>query len=185
MPTTNGTDGEMVRLRARRRQRLALVLVAGFLTGSIAATASERPKTAAVFDFELIDTSFEGKARGVNPSEQKRLRLISDLLRRKLEDSGAYVLVETAPAAATVEAAGHLHGCNGCEADIARSLGADLAFTGTVQKVSNLILFVSMYVRDAATEKRIFAFRVGIRGNTDTSWSKGVSYIIRNRLLPR
>ena len=162
-----------------------LTLLVCLLTGSVAVIADERPRSVAVFDFELIDTSYGGNAIGVDPNEQKRLRLISDLLRRKLENSGAFVLVETAPAAAAVDAAGHLHGCNGCEAGIARSLGAELAFTGTVRKVSNLILFVSMYVRDAATEKRIFTFGVGIRGNTDTSWSRGVSYIIRNHLLPR
>ncbi len=185
MTTTDGTDGKMARLQARRRQRLAVTLLAGLLAGSVAATAGERPKTVAVFDFELIDTSLEGEVRGVNPAEQKRLRLISDLLRRKLADSGDYVLVDTAPAAAAVEAAGHLYGCNGWEADIARSLGADLAFTGTVQKVSNLILNINLYVRDAATEKRIMAFSVDIRGNTDTSWSRGISYIVKNRLLPR
>ncbi len=175
----------MARLQAGRRRLFLLALLAGLLAGSVAVTAGERPKTAAVFDFELIDTSLEGEVRGVNPAEQKRLRLISHLLRRKLADSGAYVLVDTAPVAAAVEAAGHLHGCNGCEADIARSLGADLAFTGTVQKVSNLILNINIYVRDAATEKRIMTFSVDIRGNTDTSWSRGISYIVRNRLLQR
>ena len=88
-------------------------------------------------------------------------------------------------AAAAIKAAGHLYGCNGCEAEIARSLGADFAFTGTVKKVSNLILVINLYVRDAATEKVILAFSVDVRGNTDKSWSRGVSYIVRNRLLPR
>ncbi|MFQ5764001.1 MAG: DUF3280 domain-containing protein, partial [Rhodospirillales bacterium] len=142
-------------------------------------------KKAAVFDFELIDTSLEGEIRGTNPAEQKRLRLISDLLRRQLAASGAYVVIDTAPAAAAIGAAGYLYGCNGCEADIARSLGAELAFTGTVQKVSNLILNINLYVRDVTSRKRIKAMSVDIRGNTDTSWSHGVSYIVRNRLLPR
>jgi len=54
-----------------------------------------------------------------------------------------------------------------------------------VKKVSNLILVINLYVRDAATEKVIMAFSVDVRGNTDKSWSRGVSYIVRNRLLPR
>ncbi len=69
--------------------------------------AAEGPKKAAVFDFELIDTSLEGEVRGTNPAEQKRLRLISNLLRRELAESGAYVVIDTAPAAATIKAAGY------------------------------------------------------------------------------
>ena len=175
----------MVRLHARHRSRLGVALVAGCLAGAAFVAAAEPAKKAAVFDFELIDTSLEGEIRGTNPAEQSRLRLISDLLRRQLAASGAYVVIDTAPAAAAIRAAGYLYGCNGCEADIARSLGAELAFTGTVQKVSNLILNINLYVRDVASQKRIKTMSVDIRGNTDTSWSRGVSYLVRNRLLPR
>ena len=175
----------MARLHARHRSRLAVALVVGSLAGAAFVAAAEPAKKAAVFDFELIDTSFEGESRGTDPAEQKRLRLISDLLRRRLAASGAYVIIDTAPAASTIRAAGYLYGCNGCEADIARSLGAELAFTGTVQKVSNLILIINLYVRDVASQKRIKVMSVHIRGNTDISWSRGVSYIVRNRLLPR
>ena len=174
----------MARSHPRRRLRLALILML-LLAGAVVATAADFPRKAAVFDFELIDTSFGGNPGSGSPAEQKRLRLISDLLRRKLAESGAYVLVDTAPVMKAVKAAVYLHGCNGCEADIARSLGAELAFTGTVQKVSNLILIINLDVRDVATEKRIMAYSVHIRGNTDTTWSRGVSYIVRNRLLPR
>lgn len=147
--------------------------------------AAEPAKKAAVFDFELIDTSFEGETRGTNPAEQKRLRLISELLRRQLAASGTYVVIDTAPAAAAIGAAGYLYGCDGCEAGIARSLGAELAFTGTVYKVSNLVLIINLYVTSVASRERFKVMSVHIRGNTDASWSRGVSYIVRNRLLPR
>jgi hypothetical protein len=175
----------MARLHARHRSRLGAALVAGLFAIAVPVAAAEPAKKAAVFDFELIDTSFGGESRGTNPAERKRLRLISDLLRRRLAASGAYVVIDTAPAESAIRAAGYLYGCNGCEAAIARSLGAELAFTGTVHKVSNLILKINLYVRDVASQRRIQAMSVDIRGNTDTSWSRGVSYIVRNRLLAR
>ncbi len=185
MLATDGTDGKMARLETGRRRLFVLALLAGLLAGSVAVTADHRPASLAVFDFELFDVSPEGDTGGVKPAEQKRLRLISDHLRRMLADSGLFVVVDTAPASAAIKTAGHLYGCNGCEAGIARSLGADIAITGTVKKVSNLILVINLYVRDAATAKIIEAFSVDVRGNTDKSWSRGVSYIVRNRLLPR
>jgi RNase P/RNase MRP subunit p29 len=145
-------------------------------------TVAQVPKKAAVFDFELIDTSLEGEIRGKNTAEIERLRLASDRLRRELVGTGNYVLVDRTPAAGAVRAAGFLHGCNGCEVDIARALGAEIAVTGTVQKVSNLILNINVFMADVATRKRIHAVSVDIRGNTDESWTRGVSYLVRNRL---
>jgi len=138
---------------------------------------------AAVFDFELIDTSLEGEIDGERADQQRRLALISDQLRRLLTESGRYVVVDQRPAASRIAEAGHLYGCNGCAADIARELGADLAVTGTVQKVSNLILNINIYVSDAATGEPIRSMSADIRGNTGKSWSRGVSYLVRNRLL--
>ena len=55
--------------------------------------------------------------------------------------------------------------------------------TGTVQKVSNLILNINVYIREARRPNRVTAYSVDIRGNTDESWSRGLSYLVRNRLL--
>ena len=144
--------------------------------------AAEAPRIA-VFGFELIDTSLEGEISGPRADEQERLIAISDQLRRELTESGRYTLVDIAPMHDRIEKAGMLHGCNGCEADIARALGAEISMAGTVQKVSNLILNINLYMRDTATGKLLRTLSVDIRGNTDASWSRGVSYIVRNRLL--
>jgi hypothetical protein len=141
------------------------------------------PIPVAVFDFELIDTSLEGEMSGERSDEQQRLLLISDQLRRQLEDSGRYEVMTLDPVSEQIDDAGFLHSCNGCEAKIAASLGAEQAMIGTVQKVSNLILNINLYVRDVASGKPLRAYSVDIRGNTDKSWSRGVSYMVRNRLL--
>ena len=68
-----------------------------------------------------------------------------------------------------------ISGCNGCERDYARSIGANWAAWGIVQKVSNLILNINVYMEDAASGKLEFVKSVDIRGNTDeflAAWAR-------------
>ena len=171
----------LTKFRSDRRCVFALVLLLS-LNGWQPVLGRDVPRVA-VFDFELIDTSLEGETSGKRPDEQQRLRLISELLRQKLSESGRYVVLDQEAVADQVADAGYLHGCNGCEASIALGMGADLAIIGTVQKVSNLILNINIYVSDAASGERLRAMSADIRGNTDKSWSRGLSYLVRNRLL--
>jgi hypothetical protein len=68
-------------------------------------------------------------------------------------------------------------------AGLRRTGGAELAITGTVQKVSNLILNMNIYVRDASTGATIAAMSADMRGNTDETWSRTLDWLVRNRLL--
>jgi hypothetical protein len=63
--------------------------------------------------------------------------------------------------------------CNGCQRKFAQMVGANWAAWGTVQKVSNLILNINVYIEDAESGKMKFARSVDIRGNTDESWRRG------------
>jgi hypothetical protein len=79
--------------------------------------------------------------------------------------------------------ASNLQACGGCDARLARRRGAQLAITGTVQKVSNLIFNLSIYVRDASSGVTIAAMSADMRGNTDESWTRTLNWLVRNRLL--
>jgi Protein of unknown function (DUF2380) len=149
----------------------------------VARPASAAPMKVAVFDLELIDSSLQGEMEGPQPDDLARLELASDELRRGLAQSGRYEVVDVAPAADEIEAAGYLRACNGCELEIAKALGAELALIGWVQKVSNLILNINVQMRDVTTEELIFGASVDIRGNTDEAWLHGVRYLLKNRLL--
>jgi Protein of unknown function (DUF2380) len=76
----------------------------------------------------------------------------------------------------------NLQACGGCDRRLAKDIGAALALTGTVQKVSNLILNINMVVRDVATGKVVAAGSADIRSNSDASWFKGVDWLLRNRI---
>lgn len=152
---------------------LALVLLSG---------AAHAATKVAVFEFELLDTSEEADIRGPKPAEAARLTLITDEMRRKLSAAG-YDVLDLAPEKALIEEATPFRNCNSCELPIARKLGADIEVIGLVQKVSNLILNINFQVRDVATGKVLRAGSADIRSNTDDSWMRGVSYLVRNRLL--
>ena len=137
---------------------------------------------AAVFDFELIDTSLDATT-GIKTAETERVARASAQLRARLAASGQYELVDMTPKLAAAKAA-NLQSCGGCDGVMARELGAKISFTATVQKVSNLILNLNVFVRDAETGQPITALSVDIRGNTDESWTRGVEYLIKNQLLP-
>ena len=130
----------------------------------------------------MIDTSLEGAIRGVRPDEQERLARLSDQLRQRLRDSGRLSLVDITPIASEAQAS-NLQACGGCDIQLARRIGAELAITGTVQKVSNLILNMNLYVREASSGVTIAAMTADMRGNTDESWSRTLDWLVRNRLL--
>jgi len=139
-------------------------------------------QSVAVFDFELIDTSLEGAIRGARADERERLARLSDQLRQLLRESGRFSFVDIAPIASEAQAS-NLQACGGCDIRLARRIGAELAITGTVQKVSNLILNMNIYVRDASSGATIAAMSADMRGNTDESWSRTLNWLVRNRLL--
>ena len=52
-----------------------------------------------------------------------------------------------------------------------------------MQKVSNLILNVNLVVEEASTGRTLRAESVDIRGNTDESWSRGLRYLLNERMF--
>jgi hypothetical protein len=148
----------------------------------ISGPAHADPSKVAVFDFELVDTSLQGEVYGPGSDEHDRLMRAGDQLRKELEASGKFSLVDIAP----VNAAAHgsnLQACGGCEVRLAQQLGADFVITGLVQKVSNLILNMNIYVRDVHTGQIVTTMSADMRGNTDESWTRAMSYLLRNHLL--
>jgi len=155
----------------------ALVLLLAPVT-----VASAGPK-AAIFPFELIDASLEGELGGPRADEAQRLALVTHELRLLAARDGGYDLIDLSGVTAEIEKAAPLHRCGGCEVEIARRAGAEIAITGAVRKVSNLILGITIQVRDVASGRLIRVLQAGIRGNTDESWLRGIRWLVANRLL--
>jgi hypothetical protein len=148
-----------------------------------AARAAEPPLSVAVFDMEFDDTSLQGEMQGAQVDEQRRLANASAELRDLLVQSGCCRLVDLGILAQQAHGM-DVRNCQGCDVDLAKKAGAEIAVTGWVQKVSNLILNINVVARRVQTGQVISAGSVDLRGNTDESWSRGVAYLLRNRLHP-
>jgi len=155
------------------RLLLTAALVAGFITPAAAQTLPE----IAVFDFALNNTS----PAAPTAEELARLQRLDQQLKEGLRSH--YTIVDVAPVRDRLSRVDSIRGCNGCELDLGRQLGAQQVAYGWVQKVSNLILNVNLVVEDAATGKTLHAESVDIRGNTDESWSRGLRYLLNERMF--
>lgn len=101
-------------------------------------------------------------------------------------NSGAYRITPLTCAVRRKIADGQPIGhCGGCEAAYGKELHADRVAWMTVQKVSNLILNMNLYVADPQTDKFTFIKSVDIRDNTDESWSRSLNYLLKNYFLPK
>lgn len=131
-----------------------------------------------VFELELIDGSLEGR----HPDHDARIEQTTETLRELFARDGRFRLMDPAPAAEAIDRLGPLHGCNGCEVDMARKLGARYAVLSRVQKVSSLILGMEITVVDARTGDTVQLEKVSIRGDTDESWIRGARYMFKHNL---
>ena len=160
--------------------RLAAAAIAALLPGM--APAGD-PVPVAVFDMGFENFSQEVDYGASNAAEAARIVMLSAHLRDLLAASGRYRVIDGGPAAADPRANGDVFSCNGCEAPLARELGASRSVTGRVQKMSVLVQTVILRERDAATGAVVSLYQTDIRGNTDEAWRRGLDWLVRNRLL--
>ena len=155
------------------------VLLAAACLASSAPAALAADPSIAVFDLELLDTS----GAATTPEEAERVRQVTRQLREGLGQPGRYSVVSTDPVQQRVARGPSLRTCGTCSLDAARALGADYAAHAWVQKVSNLILSVTLVVEDVATGKTVYGNSVDIRSNTDDSWRRGVRYMLEEQMF--
>jgi len=153
-----------------------LIFLAVACTANAQAAALPR---VAVFDFEMINTS----PQPATPAEEARLKRLGETLRKRLAESGLVQVVDIGPVEQAAQAS-NLQACGGCDADLAKKVGAQLSITGTVQKVSDLILNENIYLRDAESGKMLAVMSADMRGDTDETWSRTLTWLIRYRLFP-
>ncbi len=180
---------DALRAMAATKWRAASVAAVLLLTVAFEASAQSstspqaRPRalqTIAVLDFDLIDDQHDTVP---DTTLAPRLASIRQQLAEALTREGLYTVVDNAPAGELMQRLHNtqdLHACNGCELEIGRALHADRVLVGWVQKVSNLILNINIQIEDVATGQVILNKSVDLRGNTDTSWRRGIAYLIRD-----
>ena len=161
-----------------------LLFVALFsATPGFASAEARPPIKLAVFDFELDDFSAGGPLAGESAEETARLRRITLQARDALAKSGLFEIVDVAAATDELVKNHWLRNCNGCDADIARRLGADMSFVGFYRKISVMEQSLQFRIRDARTGELRNVSQADLRGETDESWGRAIAWLIRHRLV--
>ena len=146
-----------------------------------AALADARaPIALAVFDFELEDTT-AAVSTGLAASDAARLAEVTNGVRNLLGQSGRYRIVDVGSAEATKTHA--LRDCGGCEAAIARELGADQSLIGVVKRVSRTEYTIAFQIRDARTGAVVSRGDSGLRMGADYSWKRGAVRLISDSVI--
>ena len=179
-------------LFARGRARLAALGVAALLaltsiTIGGRSTAAAPAHDGSITSVALPGVQFLNDHEDLEPTtdaERARLAAIKELFRSELEASGRYKFAPiSVDAAAKIAAGPEIGSCGGCEFDYGKQFGADDAAWIVVQKVSDLILNINVYMGDVVTRKLVFVHSIDIRGNTNESWAHGLTYLVKNYLL--
>ncbi|WP_442755769.1 DUF3280 domain-containing protein [Methylocystis sp. JAN1] len=162
---------------------VAVLLVLTPFSGARPADEARRPIKLAVFALELDDFSAGGPLAGESVAETARLQRMTRLTRDLLAESGLFEIVDVSGSGAQMVAEHWLRKCNGCDAEAARDLGADMSFVGFFRKISVMEQCLELRIRDARTGQLVHVSQTDLRGETDESWSRALRFLIRYELV--
>ena len=129
-------------------------------------TNEARPADISMSIGQLVGASILERLAARNDlSDATRIHLNREL-RARLAESGRFKVVDIAPVIKESHAS-NLQACGGCDVTFADRIGAELSVTGTVYKVSNLILNMMIFVRDAKTGDNVVVMQAEMRGDTE------------------
>lgn len=117
-------------------------------------------------------------------AERKRMTDMVATYRSMLEKSGKYKFKDVDPAIQERIAKDQKMGeCADCELRYGKELGVDQVAWIEVQKVSELILNVNVYMADVNKGERVFTKSVDLRGNNDESWQHSIKFLVKRYML--
>lgn len=168
-----------------RFSALALAMVVLFSVGAhpaAAQPAAADPQTVAFLGLYLQNDN--EALEPTTAAERSRIEKVAGAFKKRLDASGRYRVLIAPPHIERQMRSGQTPGtCNGCEIAYAKQIGGDLVAWISVQKVSNLILNLNVYMGDVKADRMTFIHSVDIRGNTDESWLRSLAYLLDNYLF--
>ena len=117
-------------------------------------------------------------------AEAARMEKLAQTFKAMLSESRRYKFVPVPdPFQMKIANGQALGNCAGCEFKYGRQLGVEQVAWIKIQKVSNLISNINLYISDVQTRKFVFAKSADMRGNTDETWLRSLRWIVKNYLL--
>lgn len=171
-----------VKIRGAAAAILSSLLLAAILMATTAAAAAEQRSIA------FLGVVFQNDNAAYEPTtaaEKARIAALEQQFIKELADTGRFAFVPVGgDIRKAIDAGPELGACAGCESEFGRKVGAGEVAWIKVQKVSNLILNMTVHMVDVTTEKPVFMHSVDIRGNTDEMWSRSLTFLIKYYLKP-
>lgn len=157
------------------------ILLAAALAAALPTSVRAEPERVAILDFQFA----RGAPLPPTDADRARLTRTAETLRDLLRESGRYTIVSAEPVREAVAGTADLRACGGCAERFGRQLGVEAVLVGEVQKVSNLILNLNVYLKPLAEGAPEKAYSVDMRGDTDESFDRAIRYLVKNQLLVR
>lgn len=149
------------------------------------AASADPPIKLAVFPFELLDFSGGGGLVPEDDRDRADLYEATVDVRKLLSGSGRYSIVDTDNVDAPEAKAHELNKCNGCDAAIAKKLGADQSMVGIVTRITRTDYAVTYKIRNAQTGALVDVEQSDLRIGANYSWPIGAVALVKGRLLDR
>ena len=102
--------------------------------------------------------------------------------REQLAGSGRYSIVSVDGVDAAQVHDRTLRNCDGCEATIARKLGAQQSMIGIVNRATQTDYYIAVVIRDTSTGKVIDSQAANFAGGEE-GWASGVRMLIKHQVL--
>lgn len=129
-------------------------------------------------------------AQSPAPGAPPRIKLVTSRVRGQLASSDRYEVIDVSADNPNISAvdrdAMHKHWlrhCNGCEAAIARALGADRSLLGVFNKVSVMEQSLVFQMRDARSGADLGRVGTDLRNETEASWTRAADFVVKEKLL--
>ncbi|MDR4305383.1 DUF3280 domain-containing protein [Chelatococcus sambhunathii] len=174
----------------RRRvltQRLRAARFAPLLAALALAIAPTTARADQAVSAAVLNTYFQNDHAEWVPTsdaERRRMTAMVDTFKLMLEKSGRYSFKPVDPAIQERITKDQKMGeCGGCELGYGKEVGVDQVAWIEVQKVSELILNLNVYMADVKTGKQVFVKSVDLRGNNDESWQHSIKFLVRRYML--
>lgn len=180
--------GSAAKRRSGTMSRMAGA-VSGVAIGVIVAMSSTivSARADAPVRIAVLATYFQNDHAAWVPTTDAELRRLTDTantFQQELQASGSYDFTAVTPSLRDVIDKGQqLGACAGCEVAYGKELGVEQVAWIEVQKISELILNINVYIADVNSGQMVFGKSVDLRGNTDESWHHAITYLVKNYLL--
>jgi hypothetical protein len=180
----NGRYRRRLRILQKRAVLIGLVVTAGLL--GLAGKADPGLAAPAKPKLVVLEIELTGDLGGpqFTAEHEARLKKQSAILRRELENSGLYQVLDNTPVLPLINRLksqqAYWHDCNGCDLQVGRQLGADEVLVTWVDRVSNLILSLTYEFHDVASGRIVGRKSYDFRGDNDAAWTHTITFMVRD-----